>query len=670
MDFGLSIAKNLSDITEDLLGASVNLDRPDDPHGLLCWPRGSRVERGGLSLWFQMFKPGVGSGAKTLLPQGIYAKVDATSTNINDWTAGELYYNGVLYDSENDLRAVLQSGDLARTPRNMDGSWTDTEDFDAEPPGRELPPPVSVQPHGARYRLDREQQFVSWFGFEFYIATAQATGLTLFDIRFKGERVMYELGLQEALAHYAGDDPMQGGLEFLDSFFGMGKSMYELVPGYDCPAYADYLDSRYYQAHQTFELPNGICLFEYTADHLLSRHTAQYSVTASRNTYLVLRSVSTVGNYDYTIEYIFYLDGSLEVKVRASGFIFGAFYSTNPSKNEDEYGHRIQTALSSSMHDHVINFKADLDIAGPTNDMVRLALEPITVSYPWDAPEVEERNTMHLVEYGINEETGLDWPRNSGELYLVYSSDKTNAWGEKKGYRITSGMSLPWMVRAVSLTFATGTGMGNTPHLTIVNSTTLGDSARWAEHDIWVLQRKDTEPRSADPLNYFAPLDPLIDFNKMADHETLRHDGEDSAYDGDLVIYFNVGAHHIPHSGDIPNTLMHTSATSVMFVPHNFNDRDPSRESVQGVRLQLRGKNSGGFAGEPDVSDDLRNRMAARSSEKKHKVEYFGTPYEQGMKLPLEAFEPDLQKFKSSEIAVNDLSYNGSAAGVWMRDNV
>jgi primary-amine oxidase len=91
------------------------------------------------------------------------------------------------------------------------------------------------------------------------------------------------------------------------------------------------------------------------------------------------------------------------------------------------------------MHDHVINFKADLDVAGPTNDMVRLALEPITVSYSWDAPEVEERNTMHLVEYNVNEETGLDWPRNSGELYLVYS-DKKNAWGERKGYRITSGM--------------------------------------------------------------------------------------------------------------------------------------------------------------------------------------------------------------------------------------
>jgi primary-amine oxidase len=224
------------------------------------------------------------------------------------------------------------------------------------------------------------------------------------------------------------------------------------------------------------------------------------------------------------------------------------------------------------------------------------------------------------------------------------------AWGERKGYRITSG-----------------TGIASTPHLTIVNSTTLGDSARWAEHDIWVLQRKDIEPRSADPLNYFTPHDPLVDFTKMANHESLEY-SEDSSYDGDLVVYFNLGAHHLPHSGDIPNTLMHTSASSVMFIPHNFNDRDPSRESVQGVRLQLKGKNSGGFAGEEGVNSDLRSRVRGRSeSSKEHKVQYFGEPYRSGMKLPLEAFEPDLHKYVSSEHAVSDLTFNGSAAGVWER---
>lgn len=655
-DWGLRVAENISDITQELLGATANRENPDDPHGLLCWPRGSRVERGGMSLWFQIYRPGTGSGGRTLLPQGIYAKVDATSPNVENWTVGQYYYNGVLYEDAVDFRSAMQQPNFARTPPNVDGSWTDTEDFESEPAGRELPPPVSVQPYGPRYKLDREQQFISWFGFEFYITTAQATGLTLFDIRFKGERVMYELGLQEAMAHYAGDDPMQGGLEFLDSFFGMGKNMFELVPGYDCPAYADYLDTRWNQAHKNHDLPNSICIFEYTADYLLSRHTAQYSVTASRNTFLTVRSVSTVGNYDYTIEYIFYMDGTLEVKIRASGFIFGAFYTSNNTKSEDEYGHRIHDALASSMHDHVINFKADMDVAGPTNDMVRLAVEPMITSYAWDKPEVDARNTMHLVEYAVTEEAGIDWPKNAGELYVVYSSEEKNAWGERKGYRITSG-----------------TGMGSPPHLTILNSTTLGDSARWAEHDLWVLQRKDTEPRSADPLNYFAPHDPLIDFTKMANHESLEHGAPDTSYDGDLVVYFNLGAHHVPHSGDIPNTLMHTSASSVMFVPHNFNDRDPSRESVQGVRLQLKGKDSGGFAGEEKIGGDLRSRSSRSNGKaevkKKHHVEYFGTPYEKGMKLPLEAFEPDLEKYRSSEHAVTDLSYNGSAAGVWLKDD-
>lgn len=525
--FGFEVAENISDITQELLGASVSREDPEG--GLQCWPRGSRVERGGMVLWFQMYRPGLGSGARTLLPQGIYVKVDARSADMSGWKVEQYYYNGVLYDDQHALRTAVKEADFHRTPPNLDGSWTETEDYDSQPDGRELPPPVSIQPYGPRYKLDKEAQYVSWFGFTFYITTAQSTGISLFDIRFKGDRVAYELGLQEALAHYAGDDPMQGGLEFMDSFFGMGKNMFELVPGYDCPAYADYLDVQWYQLHQTHKLHNSICLFEFTADHLLSRHTAQYTVTASRNTFLVLRSVSTVGNYDYTIEYLFYLDGTLEVKVRASGFIFAAFYTANDNKNEGEYGHRIHDALSSSMHDHVLNFKADLDVAGPENDFVRMAIEPVTKTYPWDAPDVSERNTMHLVTHPVTHETGLDWPPNSGEFFLVYNADKRNAWGERRGYRITSG-----------------TGLGSTPHLTIENSTTLGDSARWAEHDVWVVRRKDTEPRSADPLNYFAPHDPIINFNNIANGESLERGGKDEGYDGDLVVYFNLGAHHIP----------------------------------------------------------------------------------------------------------------------------
>lgn len=671
-EYALRLAENVSDITIELLRAKVNRNNPLDPNALMAFPRFMRVKTGLDIAWIQFFRPGMGSSGRTLLPQGIYARVDA-SKSIDEWTVDQWFYNGQLFENVDHFRTAMKdpNSGFLKTKPNVDGPWTDTEDFDSQPAGRELPPPISIQPLGPRYKLDKTERFVSWFGFEFYLTSTQATGVSLFDIRFKGERVMYELSLQEALAHYAGDDPMAGGQEFLDAFFGMGTNAFELVPGYDCPAYADYLGSELHRSGKTEELPNNICIFEFTADHLLSRHTAQYSVTASRNTYLTVRSVSTVGNYDYTIDYVFYLDGAIEVKVRASGYIYGAFFANNPYKNNDEYGHRVHDALSSSLHDHVISFKADLDVAGTANDMVRLAVEPTVISYPWDQPYIKERNTMHLVEYNVTEEAGLVWPKNSGEFYLVYSADQTNAWGERKGYRIVSG-----------------TGMGNTPHLTIVNSTSLGKSATWAEKDVWVVRHKDSEPRGADPLNYIAPLEPLIDFTKIANGESLVHDDDDDDdYEGDLVIYFNVGSHHIPHSGDIPNTLMHTSASSVMFVPHNFADRDPSRSSVQGVRYQLKGSQSGGFAGFPDqterepskswpagasaADEDLRKNREKRGEGevgyKRHEgVNYFGTPYTAGVHVPLEALEPDLTKrYQSKEIRVSDLGMNGSAVGLY-----
>ena len=155
----------------------------------------------------------------------------------------------------------------------------------------------------------------------------------------------------------------------------------------------------------------------------------------------------------------------------------------------------------------------------------------------------------------------------------------------------------------------------------------------------------------------------------MVDHESLSH-GEEDEYDGDLVIYFNVGAHHIPHSGDIPNTLMHTSSSSVMFVPHNFNDRDPSRQSVQGVRLQLKGHKSGGFAGElgdgeEEPNADLRSRSNAEGVTK---AKYFGATYDKAIKIALEGLEPDMAGYVSKEHDVPDLNYNGTAAGVWHRE--
>ena len=208
-----------------------------------------------------------------------------------------------------------------KTGLNVDGDWTIIEDFSKGPAGRDLSPPAMVQPGGSRFRIDEKQKFVSWMGFEFFASTSSDSGVALHNIKFNGDTVIYELGLQEAMVHYAGDDPTQGGQEFLDSAGYMGLQMYELVPGYDCPAYASFISTISHFEESTIINQKSICIFEYTADHALQRHTDDSRVSVSRNTYLTVRSVSTIANHDYTFDYIFYLDGTIEVKVRASGYL-------------------------------------------------------------------------------------------------------------------------------------------------------------------------------------------------------------------------------------------------------------------------------------------------------------------------------------------------------------
>ena len=76
------------------------------------------------------------------------------------------------------------------------------------------------------------------------------TGLRLYDIKFKGERIMFELGLQEAVAHYAGQDPVQSGIGYLDSYYGFGPYAFNLIPGYDIPFYAKCLGATYHEGEE------------------------------------------------------------------------------------------------------------------------------------------------------------------------------------------------------------------------------------------------------------------------------------------------------------------------------------------------------------------------------------------------------------------------------------
>ena len=82
--------------------------------------------------------------------------------------------------------------------------------------------------------------------------------------------------------------------------------------------------------------------------------------------------------------------------MRASGYIQSAFYANN-----SDYGYQIHDALSGSMHDHSLQFKVDLDIAGVNNTMVKHTLIPVDVNYKWSNIT---KSTMRLSRSEVSNE--------------------------------------------------------------------------------------------------------------------------------------------------------------------------------------------------------------------------------------------------------------------------
>ena len=550
-DWLIDLSGEIEDIAHDLFNFTIG---PDGKPNFVAAPIDPFWTEDDLSVvWIGFYQNTL---ARSLLHQALHFKLDITSRKASEWKILEWLYNGVLYDDLGSFRAAWKSPGFVKLPPNLGGRWTDLRPMDN--PTGDLPPPPKFHLSGpSRVFVDKAENFVSWLNFTFTVSFSQITAVSLFDIRIDDERVFYELGFQEAMAHYAGDDPKMSGTTYLDTSFGFGALLAELVPGYDCPDYAEYLDTEFHKEEKTFHRKNTICIFEKPMDYPIQRHTDAKSTASFISTTLIVRSIATIGNYDYLIDYSFYVDGGVEVKVRASGYIQGAYALHNQF-----YGYKVRDTLSTAMHDHVLNFKADLDIGGHlSNTFQRVDITEKEITYPW-SPNNGSRRTMTLAPSNITSESSgsLVWPPNSNAFYLI-SSPSTNRWGETRSYRI-----------------APGTGIGTPAHLTIRNSSNLLEAARWAEHDIYITRQHDTEPRSCSPLNGFTPEDPLVRFRDfLADNETLENE--------DLVVWFNLGSHHVPNSADIPNTVMTTSSSSVMFMPFNFWDRDRSMQWAKGVRV-------------------------------------------------------------------------------------
>ncbi|NXV92144.1 AOC1 oxidase, partial [Calonectris borealis] len=460
-----------------------------------------------------------------LHPVGLAVLVDHRDPDPRRWAVQQLWYNGQYFSSPQELaeryeRGTLAVARLAEPPfRQLFSSYEPRGHFATGTP-TEVHGAKVCEPQGRRYWLRGNQ--LEYGGWSLAFRLRSSAGLQLFDLRFNGERLAYEVSVQEAIAFYGGHTPAAMQTKYMDAGWGMGSSSYELARGIDCPEAATYLDAHHlYDADGPVRFSSAICIFELPTGVPLRRHfDSDYQggfhfYAGLEGQALVLRTTSTVYNYDYIWDFLLYPNGVMEAKVHATGFIHGTFYTPQGRR----YGSRVHSHLLGNLHTHLVHYKVDLDIAGTGNSFETMDVRFENISNPWSP--------------GARWEAQLGDPGQGWEMGPPPAPAPTH----------------------VGLLPAPDDGPDPDPVP--------------RRYHLAVTRHHENEPTSSSIYTQNNPWEPLVSF------EGFLHNNE-TIEDQDLVAWVTVGFLHVPHAEDIPNTATPGNAVGFFLRPFNFFDEDPS----------------------------------------------------------------------------------------------
>ncbi|XP_044038077.1 retina-specific copper amine oxidase isoform X2 [Siniperca chuatsi] len=335
-------------------------------------PRG--VRSGDRKTWVSFFRDMSGM---YIHPVGFEVLVNHESVNAFEWRVERLLYNGQYFDTVEELQQKYDTGSIKKIV------YKESPDYGSLKPRHK---PLQMGPQlfyadGKRYSVSNNH--VLYLDWSFAFGLSSLTGMRVFDVRFKGERIAYELSVQEAMSVYGSVTPGMILTKFLDSSIGIGRFAHELVRGVDCPHDATYVDTyRYIDVPAPVRFRNSICVFEHNMGQPLRRHFSDFfhnSYGGMVNSALVFRTITAIGNYDYIWDFIFYQSGSVEARVHATGYISSSYLVDGSLK----HGHQVAEKVLGNIHTHFINFKVDLDVLGMKNVFQTKDMEYVNVSLPW-----------------------------------------------------------------------------------------------------------------------------------------------------------------------------------------------------------------------------------------------------------------------------------------------
>ncbi|XP_061163532.1 putative amine oxidase [copper-containing] [Saccostrea echinata] len=422
-------------------------------------------------------------------------------------------------------------------------------------------PPIPIQPDGRRYVV--KGQHVKYMNWEFDFRMSSTHGPQLYDIRYQNKRIVYELALQEIGVFYSGYEPTQMFANYFDSSVLIGPQDKGLVPGVDCPSHATFMPASHVleSSEKIVTFKNAFCVFEFNTGMPLRTHHSSSPFQGAfyeglSNTVLILRSILSVVNYSYLLDFIFYHTGALEVKIVSTGYILASPFTANASN----IGVQVSDNIKGNIHHHMFSYKVDIDIEGLQNRYRTLDISTKAFANRFNPDPnakivqgqfvVSEKETESEAAYKFN----FDTPK----YHLFYNNLKNNKFGVPRSYRLLSrGMSKQLLPE----------GEGNEPAMA------------WMRYQMAVTKRKENERICSSIYSALDAKSPVINFEDF-----LRDD--ESIVDEDLVAWVSMGVQHIPHTEDLPVTHTPGMDLSFFLLPYNYFQEDPAMGSRDSVRIE------------------------------------------------------------------------------------
>lgn len=483
--------------------------------------------------------------AQWLYPLPLDMEVNITAWNVSEWKINHITFCGQgPYDSPSSLLNAFKQGQLHVCQTNFSSGPWDT-------PQRESPKVAT--------RRESRDQGVSWGPWSFSVTQRPSTGIAVTDIRFRGERIVYELALMDAQAIYGG--AVRDQFMYSDSAYTMSQWSTSLEPGVDCPDRATYLSAANWMGPEMSKSPDPrkaqefwpICVFDWVEDHEIWRHMdGGYTRGYVRKT-VVVRSIATVGNYDYIMDVKFREDGEINVETRFAGYPETRY----PGKGEEVFSTIVRDGVAGIVHTHSVSWKADIEIAGGAKNALHVTEvrehESSGLGVNWKADENEQRFPTKILQQRYVE-------REGAQSTFVADAHVPKAWAiVNRHSSVTRGASKnPRGYRIELLSFATGQ-VHSASHPFV-------KAMPWTKYHLAVTKYQDNEYRPSSPYVNFDGLQPLT--GEYAQDLDVFLSNNESLMDEDLVAWIGLNKEHIVRQEDIP--LVSNFGASFSLQPFNF----------------------------------------------------------------------------------------------------